>query len=171
MRVFSLPSSHHDLIVQGDSRSTDCDDLCQQILVQTDYRVGVPGYGLKSLVYRKISEQECTDTWYSAPNIRFAGICARVEGMDTVDDALLVMTPGTRIYGGITGYDVFRDLPLLEFSGEALALVERTSGARDRVLGRWVAGEVSVSPFRSDQIGKSFSRKEFYAAALGLSLD
>jgi len=171
MRVFLARSSRHDLIVQGDSRSTDCDDLCQQILVQTDYRVGVPGYGSKSFVYRKISEPECKDTWYSAPNIRFAGICARIEEMDTVDDALFIVTPGTRITGGIRGHDVFQDLPPIEFTGQAFALVERIPEAPDRILGRWVAGDVSVWPFHSSPIGKSFDRKTFYAAALALSFN
>jgi hypothetical protein len=51
------------------------------------------------------------------------------------------------------------------------ALIERIPGEQDRVLGRWVSGEIVLWPFHSGPIGKSFERKDFYAAALGLSLD
>jgi hypothetical protein len=170
MRDFKTPSQYHDLIVLEYSRSTDCDELCKQILVRSDFSVGVPGYTFEPIVYRKITEVECKATWYSARNIRFAGICVTLDKVKSVDDALLIVTPMTFISGGGM-WDLFPKLPSVEFKGNAFALVERTSGSADRVLGRWVAGEVTVWPFRSGQIGIRFDRKEFYAAALGLSLD
>jgi hypothetical protein len=171
MRSFAMPSQDHDLIVLEYSRSTDCDDLCRQILQRTDRSVGVPGYGSHPVVYRKISEARCKETWYSAKNIRFGDICATLVARETVDDALLIETPDTIVSGGDMGPEIFSKLPPIEFSGQAFALVERIPGTPDRILGRWVAGEVSVWPFHSGPIGMGFDRKKFYAAALGFSFD
>jgi hypothetical protein len=172
MRDFSTASRHHNLVVMEYSHSIDCDDICQQILVQTDYSVGVPGYSSEPVIYRKISDAQCQATWDSARNIRFAGICATLQKVQTVDDALLIETPPTSIHGGnLGGYAVFNKLPPIEFSGKAFALIERLPRAKEQILGRWVAGEVRVWPFHSGPIGKNFSRKDFYSAALSLSVE
>ena len=131
----------------------------------------MPGYGGEPVVYRKLSESECQATSSSAQNINFDGICAAPKKVDMVDDGLVIETRMSIVYGGSGSGETFDKLPPLEFSGMAFALIERVPGAKDRVLGRWVAGEVAVWPFRSGQIGQIFSRKDFYSAALGLFLE
>jgi hypothetical protein len=167
-RAVKPPSRHHDLVVLEFNRATACDALCQGILVHSTLSVGVAGNGASTIVYRRISEAECRATWYTAHNQRFAGICARVETLPSVQDALLIETPATYVAGGDGGPDAFPGLPPQEFSGLAFALVERSPGAAERVLGRWIAGRVSVWPFDSGPIGADFSREDFYTAALGV---
>jgi hypothetical protein len=170
-RDFTTPVRRHDLIVMGDTRKTDCDDLCQRILAKTDFRVGVSGFAREPVVYARISEAECKATWYVKRNMRFGDICVTVEKFETVDDALVIEIPGTFISGGNYSLDTFMRLPSLEFSGKAYTLIERLPDESDRILGRWVAGEIAVWPFNSGPIGRSFTREEFYAAVLGLQLE
>ncbi len=169
-RDFAIPARSHDLIIMGDTRKPDCDDLCQRILAGTDYRVGVSGFSSEPIVYSRISEAECKATWYVKRNMRFGDICATVEKFKTVEDALVIEIPGTRISGGNYSLDTFTRLPSLAFSGKAYTLIERLPDESDRVLGRWVAGEIAVWPFHSDSIGQSFTREDFYSAVLGVSL-
>jgi hypothetical protein len=82
VRAFSAPDRHHDLIILEHSASGDCDELCQRILVRTDYRVGIPAADSEPIVYRKISEAQCKDTWDSARNVRFSGSAPRWKGFN-----------------------------------------------------------------------------------------
>ncbi|HVM86377.1 MAG TPA: hypothetical protein VMW18_20950 [Candidatus Binatia bacterium] len=169
-RQFAPANGLHRLVFMEFARSPDCDGICQQILLHTNYNVGIDG--APRVLYRKVSESECSTT--DLTTLHFSGVCVTREvSTQAIDDGLIVETPGTYVPGGQSGvgeWDVFGRLPMPEFTGDAFAVVERVPGVEDRLLGMWVSGKVAVWPFHSGPIGKSFSRGEFYAAALGLPI-
>jgi len=166
-REFASAAKPHGLIFMEFARSPDCDAICRQILLRTNYSVGIDG--APRVLYRKVSQSECATT--DLTTLHFSGACVTREvSTQAIDDGLLIETPVTSVPGGQSEWEwrVLSELSGPEFSGDAFALVERIPGSEDRPLGRWVSGEVAVWPFHSGQIGKRFSRSEFYAAALGV---
>jgi hypothetical protein len=163
-RAFAAPTAHHALLAMEYSRSTDCDQLCQLILVNSDYAVALPGIGGDWVVYRKIRHAECLETWYVRRNIQFFGICVTVERVNRIDDGLVIETPMN-----LPAPDVFPLAFSYRFEGMAYALVERRQW-EDRVLSRWISGKIKVGQFESQQIGEAFTRESFYRAALGMRL-
>jgi hypothetical protein len=163
-RAFATPESRHTMLVMEYSQSTDCDRLCQLILVNSDYAVAVGGISAERVVYRKIGRAECHETEYVRHNVRFFGICATTDTISQIRDALLIETPMN-----LGSWDVFPDLSY-EFDGKAFALLERREG-QNRVLGRWIAGREKSEWFESNPIGADFTREEFYSAALGMRLE
>jgi len=163
MRPFAAAQARHSIIAQEYSQSTDCDQLCQLILVNSDYAVAVGGPSYNRVVYRKISHNECLETQYVRHNVRFFGVCATTDTVAQIGDALLIQTPMN-----FEALDTFRDLGY-RFTGTAFAFVERQEG-QDRVLGRWISGKIKTSWFESEEIGGEFTREAFYRAALGMRL-
>ena len=163
MRTFATPQAPHTIIAQDYSPTTDCDQLCQLILVNSNYAVAVGGPSYNRVVYRKISHEECLATQYVRHNVRFFGVCATTDSVAQLRDALMIQTPMN-----LEGLDTFRGLGY-RFSGTAFALIERQQG-QDRVLGRWIAGQTKVGWFESREIGDAFTREAFYRAALGMRL-
>jgi hypothetical protein len=163
MRTFAQPQSSPAILVLEYSRNTDCDQLCQLILVNSDYAVAVGGISAQRVVYRKIGHAECHETEYVSHNVQFFGICATTDTVDRIDDALLIVTPMN-----LEAWDEFPGLGY-EFSGKAFALIERREG-QNHLLGRWISGRAKSAWFESDSIGADFTREEFYRAALGMRL-
>jgi hypothetical protein len=163
-RTFSAPAVPHHLIAQEYSRSSDCDQLCQLILVSSPYAVAVGGPGSDRTVYRKISHAECLETQYVRRTVRFLGICAAAEPVQRIDDALMIETPMN-----LGAWEIFPGIDH-EFEGTAYALVERLRG-QDHLLGRWISGRLDNGSFQSDSVGQAFTREEFYRSALGLRLE
>jgi hypothetical protein len=164
-RAFATPESHHTILVMESSQGMACDQLCQLILVNSDYDVVVRGAGPGGIVYREISHAQCLETWYVRHNLQFFGICVTTDGVNRIDDGLFIETPMT-----LPSRNVFPTSLDYRFDGMAYALVERQQGD-ERVLSRWIAGNVKVGWFESDQIGQNFTREAFYRAALGMRLE
>jgi hypothetical protein len=163
-RTFSAPAIPHHLIAQEYSRSSDCDQLCQLILVSSSSAVAVGGSDFDRTIYRKISHAECLETQYVRHTIRFFGICAAAEPVQRIDDALMIETPTN-----LGAWEIFPGIDH-EFDGMAYALVERLRG-QDHLLGRWISGRLESGPFESHSIGQAFTREEFYRSAPGLRLE
>lgn len=168
MRAFLSPAAPHHLVAMDPGLNTDCDEICRQILLKTDYVVAVPDSSGRWLVYRELSEEKCHETEYMQRNMRFSGICITGEPADVIADGLLIMKLSELGYRD-DSMPVRYDLGI-GFSGTAYALIERNPSERDRVLGRWVSGSYKIGRFDSGQIAQPFTRSAFYSAALGIPI-